>query len=37
MDWTEVLPLIEKHLGDLPVPVYLYVTYHKGEQASEPA
>ena len=36
MDWSEVLPLIEKHLGDLPIPIYLYVTFHKGEQASEP-
>jgi len=32
-----VRPLIEKHLGDLPIPVYLYVTYHQGEQASEAA
>jgi O-acetyl-ADP-ribose deacetylase (regulator of RNase III) len=37
MTWDEVRPLIEKHLGDLPVPVYLYVTYRKGEAASEPA
>jgi hypothetical protein len=32
-----VRPLIEKHLGDLAIPVYLYVTYHKGEKAAEPA
>ena len=37
MSWDEVHPLIEKHLGDLPIPVYVYVTYHQGEQASEPA
>jgi O-acetyl-ADP-ribose deacetylase (regulator of RNase III) len=37
MNWDEVHPLIEKHLGDLPIPVYVYVTYHQGEQASEPA
>jgi len=37
MSWDEVRPLIEKHLGDLSIPVYLYVTYHQGEQASEPA
>jgi O-acetyl-ADP-ribose deacetylase (regulator of RNase III) len=37
MDWNEVRPLIEKHLGDLAIPVYLYVTYHKGEKAAEPA
>ena len=37
MNWDEVHPLIEKHLGDLSIPVYVYVTYHQGEQASEPA
>jgi len=37
MSWEEVHPLIEKHLGDLTIPVYVYVTYHQGEQASETA
>jgi O-acetyl-ADP-ribose deacetylase (regulator of RNase III) len=37
MNWDEVRPLIEKHLGDLSIPVYLYVTYRPREQASEPA
>jgi O-acetyl-ADP-ribose deacetylase (regulator of RNase III) len=37
MNWDEVRPLIEKHLGDLSIPVYVYVTYRQGEQASEPA
>jgi hypothetical protein len=37
MNWDEVRPLIDKHLGDLSIPVYIYVTYHKNEQASEPA
>ena len=37
MNWDEVHPLIEKHLGDLSIPVYVYVTYRQGEQASEPA
>jgi O-acetyl-ADP-ribose deacetylase (regulator of RNase III) len=37
MDWAEVSTLIEKHLGDLAIPVYIYVTYHQGESASEPA
>lgn len=37
MDWAEVSALIEKHLGDLAIPVYVYVTYHQGESASEPA
>lgn len=34
--WEEGCPLIDKHLGDLPVPVYLYVTYHKNQTAAEP-
>ena len=37
LDWDEVKPLVEKHIGDLPVPVYVYVTFHKGIAASEPA
>lgn len=37
MSWDEVRPLIDKHLGDLPIPVYLYVTYRQGERASEAA
>ena len=37
MSWDEVQPLIAKHLGDLGIPVYVYVTYRKGEQANEPA
>ncbi len=37
LDWNEVLPLIEKHLGDLGIPVYLYSTYHKGVKAVEVA
>jgi len=36
LDWGEVKPLIEKHLGDLRIPVYIYVTYQKGIKASEP-
>ncbi|MCU0868532.1 MAG: Appr-1-p processing protein [Burkholderiales bacterium] len=34
--WPEVRELIERHLGDLPIPVYVYVTYHAGQQADEP-
>ena len=37
MDWADVSALIEKHLGDLAIPVYVYVTFHQGESASEPA
>jgi len=36
LDWNEVKPLIEHHLGDLGIPVYIYVTYHKGIKANEP-
>ncbi len=35
LDWNDVKPLIEKHLGDLGIPVYIYTTYHKGEKANE--
>ena len=37
LDWNEVKPLIEKHLGDLNIPVYVYSTYHKGVKAVEAA
>lgn len=36
LDWSEVKPLIEKHLGDLGIPVYVYATYHQGVKAAEP-
>jgi O-acetyl-ADP-ribose deacetylase (regulator of RNase III) len=36
MSWTEVRPLIEQHLGDLPTPVFIYSTYSKGQRAVEP-
>jgi O-acetyl-ADP-ribose deacetylase (regulator of RNase III) len=36
LDWNEVKLLIEKHLGDLGIPVYVYVTYQKGVKATEP-
>jgi len=37
LDWDEVEPLIESHLGDLGIPVIVYVTYEKDEKAAEPA
>ncbi|MFY9260864.1 MAG: Appr-1-p processing protein [Gallionella sp.] len=37
LDWNDVQPLIEKHLGDLGIPVYVYSTYHKGVKAVEAA
>lgn len=36
LDWNEVRPIIEKQLGDLDIPVYVYSTYHKGVKAGEP-
>lgn len=36
LDWDAVNPLIDRHLGDLKVPVYVYVTFHKGVVANEP-
>ncbi|MFA6015499.1 MAG: macro domain-containing protein [Gallionellaceae bacterium] len=36
LDWNDVLPLIERHLGDLGIPVYLYTHYQKGVKANEP-
>jgi O-acetyl-ADP-ribose deacetylase (regulator of RNase III) len=35
LDWNDVRALIERHLGDLEIPVYLYTTYHKGVTAAE--
>ena len=35
LDWKEVKPLIEKHLADLPIPVFVYSTYQAGVQANE--
>ncbi len=36
LEWSDVKPLIERHLGDLDIPVYLYVTYRPGQAAEEP-
>lgn len=36
LDWNDVKPLIEKQLGDLDIPVYVYTNYQKGVKASEP-
>jgi O-acetyl-ADP-ribose deacetylase (regulator of RNase III) len=35
LDWKDVKPLIDKHLGDLTIPVYVYSTYHPGVKAKE--
>jgi O-acetyl-ADP-ribose deacetylase (regulator of RNase III) len=36
LDWNDVKPLIENQLGDLNIPIYLYVTYQQGIKANEP-
>jgi O-acetyl-ADP-ribose deacetylase (regulator of RNase III) len=35
LDWKDVKPLVEKHLGHLSIPVYVYSTYHSGVPAEE--
>jgi len=35
LDWSDVLPLIEHHLGDIGIPVIVYSTFHAGQQAKE--
>ena len=36
LDWNEVKPLVHQYLGDLPINVYVYTTFKKGEAATEP-
>jgi len=35
LSWDDVQPLIERHLGDLQIPVYLYTTFQPGVKAKE--
>ena len=35
LDWKDVHPLIVQHLGDLPIPIFIYTEYHKDQQAVE--
>lgn len=35
LDWAGVFPLIQRHLGDLPIPIWVYTTYREAEQADE--
>ena len=37
LDWNEVRPLIERHLGDLEIPVSVYESYQPGVAAREPS
>lgn len=36
LEWAVVSPLIQQHLGDLKIPIFVYVNYQKGHQATEP-
>ena len=35
LKWNEVSPLIQQHLSDLSVPIYIYTTYREGQKANE--
>lgn len=35
LEWADVKPLVEKHLGDLKIPVLVYETYRKGLAGKE--
>jgi O-acetyl-ADP-ribose deacetylase (regulator of RNase III) len=35
LDWKDVKPLIDKHLGDAPIVIYVYSTYQPGVRANE--
>ena len=35
LQWSDVQPLIAKQLGDLPIPIFVYTTYHPGTKAEE--
>lgn len=35
LKWEDVQPLVVKLLGDLPLPIFIYTTYHPGMKAAE--
>lgn len=35
LDWEQVKPLIQSQLGDLDIPVYVYVVFKAGQPAKE--
>lgn len=37
LDWKDVRPLIDRHLGELAIPIFVYERYEPGVEASEPA
>ena len=36
LDWDDIKPLIDRQLGDLNIPVYIYTNYQQGVKANEP-
>ena len=36
LDWSDVQPLVERHLDGLQIPVFVYTTYQPGVAAREP-
>ena len=35
LEWNQVQPLIQSHLGSLDIPIYIYTTFKKGVKADE--
>lgn len=35
LEWDQVEPLIQQHLGSLTIQIYLYTAYQKGVKADE--
>lgn len=35
LDWADVRPLIDRYLGELDIPIFLYTTYKRGVAAAE--
>jgi len=36
LTWEEVWPVMQERLGELEIPVYVYVDYRSGQRAAEP-
>ena len=36
LDWSDVKPLIQSQLGELDLPIYVYVKFVSGQKANEP-
>lgn len=36
LEWKEVWPVVQERLGDLTIPIFVYVEYHAGQRAEEP-